>query len=167
MSAKIIDILRERFGDAILSSHSQHGDDTVVVARERLLELLRHLRDAEELAFDMASDLTAIDLRDTDGWQEADPRFHVVYHLYSIRHKHRIRVKCGVMEDDAVVPSAVPIWSGLNWFEREVWDMYGVKFDGHPNLRRIFMYDEFVGHPLRKDYPKEKRQPLFRREGLT
>ena len=161
MSAKIIDILRERFGDAILDAHSQHGDDTVVVERGRLLDVLRHLRDGEELAFDMASDLTAID------WLGREPRFEVVYHLYSLRHKHRVRVKCGVPEEDPAVPSAVAIWSGLNWFEREVWDMYGIKFTGHPNLRRIFMYDEFVGHPLRKDYPKERRQPLFRREGLT
>jgi NADH-quinone oxidoreductase subunit C len=161
MSAKVIDTLRERFGDAILESHSQHGDDTVVVARDRLLDLLRHLRDDEGLAFDMASDVTAID------WLGRELRFQVVYHLYSIRHKHRIRVKCDVSEEDPVVPSAVPIWSGVNWFEREIWDMYGIKFQGHPNLRRMFMYDEFVGHPLRKDYPKEKRQPLFRREGLT
>jgi len=161
MSAKVIDTLRERFGDALLASHSQHGDDTVVVGRDRLIDLLRHLRDAEDLAFDMASDLTAID------WLGREPRFEVVYHLYSLRHKHRIRVKCGVPEEDPVVPSAVALWSGLNWFEREVWDMYGIKFQGHPDLRRIFMYDEFIGHPLRKDYPKEKRQPLFRREGLT
>jgi NADH-quinone oxidoreductase subunit C len=161
MSAKVIDTLRERFGDALLASHSQHGDDTVVVGLDRLIDLLRHLRDAEDLAFDMASDLTAID------WLGREPRFEVVYHLYSLRHKHRIRVKCGVPEEDPVVPSAVALWSGLNWFEREVWDMYGIKFQGHPDLRRIFMYDEFVGHPLRKDYPKEKRQPLFRREGLT
>ncbi len=161
MSAKVIDILRERFGDALVATHSQHGDETVVVGRDRLIDLLRHLRDSEDLAFDMASDLTAVD------WIERAPRFEVVYHLYSLRHKHRVRVKCQVPEEDPVVPSAVALWSGLNWFEREVWDMYGIKFQGHPDLRRIFMYDEFVGHPLRKDYPKEKRQPLIRREGLT
>ena len=88
------------------------------------------------------------------------PRFEVVYHLYSLAHRHRLRVKIPVAEDDCRVPSVTPIWKGANWLEREVWDMFGVRFDGHPDLRRILMYESFEGYPLRKDYPVSKRQPL-------
>ena len=87
----------------------------------------------------------------------------MVVHLYSVGHKHRVRLYCGVPEDDASVDTLVPVWAGADWFEREAYDLYGVRFKGHPDLRRILMYPEFVGHPLRKDYPKEKRQPLVRR----
>ena len=85
----------------------------------------------------------------------------MVYHLYSLPHNHRLRLKVSVEEDDARVPSAVPLWPIANWFEREVWDMFGIRFDGHPDLRRLLMYEDFQGHPLRKDYPVNKRQPLI------
>src|SRR5206468_1510138 len=88
------------------------------------------------------------------------PRFEVVCHLVSLTHGRRLRVKIQVPEEDPVVPSLVPLWKSANWMEREVWDMYGIRFSGHPDLRRILMYEEFVGHPLRKDYPVNKRQPL-------
>jgi NADH-quinone oxidoreductase subunit C len=84
-----------------------------------------------------------------------------VYHLYSLGHNHRLRVKVRVEEDDAVVPTAVALWPIADWLEREVWDMFGVRFEGHPDLRRLLMYEEFVGHPLRKDYPINRRQPLI------
>jgi NADH-quinone oxidoreductase subunit C len=93
--------------------------------------------------------------------REDAPRFEVVYHLYSVAHNHRLRVKAGVDEDDPVVPSAVPLWPIANWFEREVWDMFGVRFTGHPDLRRLLLYEAFEGHPLRKDYPVNRRQPLI------
>jgi NADH-quinone oxidoreductase subunit C len=95
------------------------------------------------------------------------PRFDVVLHLYSVGYKHRVRLYCGVAEDDAWVDTLCGLWPGANWFEREAYDLYGVRFKGHPDLRRILMYPEFVGHPLRKDYPKEKRQPLVRRNPAT
>jgi len=87
-------------------------------------------------------------------------RFEVVTHLHSLSNNHRLRVKIRVPEDEPWVHSLVPIWKGANWVERECWDMFGIRFVGHPDLRRILMYEEFVGHPLRKDYPVEKRQPL-------
>jgi NADH-quinone oxidoreductase subunit C len=152
--------LRERFGAAIVETHDQHGDDTVVVTRETLVEVLRHCRDAAPLAFDMLTDLTAVDYLKFPGREDA-PRFEVVYHLYSVRHNHRLRVKVRVDEDDAAVPTAVPLWPIANWLEREVWDMFGVRFEGHPDLRRLLLYEEFVGHPLRKDYPINRRQPLI------
>jgi NADH-quinone oxidoreductase subunit C len=91
------------------------------------------------------------------------PRFEVVYHLYSSSRNHRLRLKVRVPEDAPRVPSVTSVWRGANWLERETYDMYGIRFDGHPNLTRIYLYPEFEGHPLRKDYPKERRQPLVTR----
>ena len=152
--------LRERFGAAVVETHDQHGDDTAVVHREALVSILRHCREAPALAFDMLTDLTAVDYLKFPG-REDGPRFEVVYHLYSLRLNHRLRVKVRLEEDDAVVPTAVLLWPIANWLEREVWDMFGIRFDGHPDLRRLLMYEEFEGHPLRKDYPINRRQPLI------
>ncbi|MBI4508320.1 MAG: NADH-quinone oxidoreductase subunit C [Deltaproteobacteria bacterium] len=162
MSEKILARLKERFGDAVNETHSYRGDDTALVARERIVEVLQFLRDDPELALNMPVDMTAID------WLARGrvPRFQVVYHLYSVSQRHRVRIKCDVPEEDPRVHSSVSIYPGFCWFEREAWDMYGIKFEGHPDPRRLFMYESFVGHPLRKDYPKEKRQPLVRREGV-
>lgn len=152
--------LRERFPGGIVETHDWRGDHTVVAERSAIADLLRFCRDDEGLAFDMLMDLTAVDYLKYPG-REDGPRFEVVYHLYSLRHNHRLRVKVRVEEDDAVVPTAVPLWPIANWFEREVWDMFGIRFQGHPDLRRLLMYEEFVGHPLRKDYPINRRQPLI------
>jgi NADH-quinone oxidoreductase subunit C len=105
-------------------------------------------------------DLTAVDYLKYPG-REDGPRFEVVYHLFSVGHNHRLRIKVRVDEDDAQVPTAVDLWPIANWLEREVWDMFGVRFAGHPDPRRLLMYEEFVGHALRKDYPINRRQPLI------
>jgi NADH-quinone oxidoreductase subunit C len=105
--------------------------------------------------FNFLMDLTAVD------YLGKIPRFEVVYHLYSLRHNHRLRVKAPVKEDDPTIDSLASIWKSADWYEREVWDLYGIKFLGHPDLKRILLYEEFVGHPLRKDYPIDKRQPLI------
>jgi len=152
--------LQRRFGDAIVETHEHRGDLTVVVARDALLAVLAHCRDDAALAFDVLMDLTAVDYLKFPG-REDGPRFEVVYHLYSIAHNHRLRLKVRVDEDDARVPSAVPLWPIANWLEREAWDMFGVRFENHPDPRRLLMYEEFVGHPLRKDYPINHRQPLI------
>lgn len=146
--------LLDRLPDAVRSTHADHGDATAVVARERIADVLTFLRDDPELEFEMLSDVCAVD------YLPRTPRFEVVYHLYSVAHNHRIRVKAEVPHDDPVVPTVVPLYASANWMEREVWDLYGIRFEGHPDLRRILLYPEFEGHPLRKDYPKEKRQPL-------
>jgi NADH:ubiquinone oxidoreductase subunit C len=91
----------------------------------------------------------------------ADARFAVVYHFFSLALKHRLRVEVLLHQDDPEVDSVTSLWAGADWLEREVWDMFGIRFRGHPNLKRILMYDEFVGHPLRKDYPVNRRQPLI------
>jgi NADH-quinone oxidoreductase subunit C len=158
--AAILARLAERFASHVVETHAQHGDHTAVVGREALAEVLGFCRDDAALAFDVLMDLTAVDYQRYRG-REDRPRFEVVYHLYSIRHNHRLRIKTRVDEDDPVVPSAVPLWPIANWFEREVWDMFGVRFAGHPDPRRLLMYEEFVGHPLRKDYPIDRRQPLI------
>jgi NADH-quinone oxidoreductase subunit C len=152
--------LRVALPDAVLAEHAQHEDETVRVAAERLRDALELLRRDDELDFDMLMDLTAVDhSRREDGPRE--PRFEVVYHLYSIGRNQRLRVKVGVEADACEVDSVAEIWPAANWMEREVFDLYGIRFRGHPDLRRILLYEEFEGHPLRKDYPKTRRQPLI------
>lgn len=154
MSQIALKRLVEKFPDAVLSSHAQHGDETATVLASRLLEILSFLRDDEVTAFEMLTDLTCVDYL---GVREV--RFEVVYHLYSLSKNHRLRVKVEVDEEDARVPSVIGLWKSANWMEREAWDLYGVRFEGHPDLRRVLLYPEFEGHPLRKDYPMELRQP--------
>jgi len=124
------------------------GDWAVIVPGARLVEVATWLRDAPEAAFDFCSDVTAVD------WPPRADRFDVVYCLYSVRHRHRVRVKVRVPDGQAV-PSVTGVWPAANWLEREVFDMFGIRFDGHPDLRRILMPDEWQGHPQRKDYPLE------------
>ena len=156
----ILDELRRRFGDAIVETDDHRGELTAVVARDAIPGVLAHCRDDAALAFDVLMDLTAVDYQKFPG-REDGPRFEVVYHLYSIAKNHRLRLKVRLDEDDARVASAVAIWPIANWLEREVWDMFGVRFESHPDPRRLLLYEEFVGHPLRKDYPINRRQPLI------
>ncbi len=156
MSKKAVDALKAKFPDAIVSDHAWRGDETVVIKREHLLEVCAFLRNDPELDFKMPIDVCGVDYL---GHKE--PRFEVVYHLFSVTQRARIRLKVEVDEDDATVPSVIGIWRGVDWFERECWDMYGIRFEGHPELKRILMYEEFEGHPLRKDYPQRGYQPLM------
>ena len=146
--------LLEAFPEAVRETHARLGDATALVDAARLADVMRFLRDTPGLEFDMLVDVTAVD------YLGQSPRFEVVYHLLSLPHSRRLRVKARLDEAQAEIDTIVPIWPGANWMEREVWDMYGIRFRGHPDLRRILLYEEFEGHPLRKDYPKEKRQPL-------
>ena len=157
---EILQRLRDRFAGAVVETHDHRGDHTAVVDRAGLVDVLRWCRDEPELRFDVLMDLTAVDYLKYPG-REDGPRFEVVYHLFSVGHNHRLRIKVRVDEDDAQVPTAVDLWPIANWLEREVWDMFGVRFAGHPDLRRLLMYEQFVGHPLRKDYPINRRQPLI------
>ncbi len=141
--------------DAVLETHAHVGDATAIVVADRIVPVMRFLRDDSQLEFDMLSDLCAVD------YLGREPRFEVVYHLYSVKRNHRLRVKVGVAEDACEVNSIVDVWPAANWLEREVWDLYGIRFRGHPDLRRLLLYEEFEGFPLRKDYPKERRQPLI------
>lgn len=124
------------------------GDWTIIVAAARILDVARHLRDDSDAAFDLCSDVTASD------WPSRAERFDVIYCLYSTRHRRRVRVKARVAEHQPLA-SVTPVWPGANWLEREVFDMFGVNFTGHPDRRRILMPDDWQGHPQRKDYPLE------------
>jgi len=150
----LIEKLKQRFGDEILSAEDARGEETITVARERGYDLFRELRDEPGFEFDFLSDLTAVD------WLERKPRYDVVYHLNSLALGHRLRVKIGVDGAEPWVHSVVGNWGAADWLERECFDMFGIVFKGHPDLRRILMYDSFEGHPLRKDYLYNKRQPI-------
>lgn len=165
MAQIVLDQLSARFtGGEILESGTSHGDEWARIRRDAWIAVATFLRDDPATKMEMFIDLTCVDRLGIRGGKPDAPRFDVVVHLYSVSHKHRVRLYCGANEDDAWVDTLCDVWAGANWFEREAYDLYGVRFKGHPDLRRILMYPEFVGHPLRKDYPKEKRQPLVRRQ---
>ncbi|MFQ5706151.1 MAG: NADH-quinone oxidoreductase subunit D [bacterium] len=146
--------LRENFSDFLQECYTYRGDAIAVVDKTAIFEVCQFLRDDPQLSYDLLVDLAGVD------YLGRDPRFEVVYHLHSFADNKRLRIKVPVDERDPQVQTVSPLWSVANWFEREVWDMFGIRFKGHPDLRRILMYDEFKGHPLRKDYPITKRQPL-------
>lgn len=164
MSKKVLDLLKAQFGEKILETHSQFGDDTAVVDPAAWREVALFLRDDPRCAMNMFIDITAVD------YPDREPRFEVVCHLRSLERGHRVRIKARIGDEDGEgleIASLAPVWRGADWFERECFDMFGVRFLGHPDLRRILMYEEFRGHPLRKDYPAQQTQPLVEyREGV-
>jgi NADH-quinone oxidoreductase subunit C len=125
------------------------GELSIYVERTALREACTTLRNDAALQYDSLSDITCVD------WLPATPRFEVIYHLFSTVTKKRVRLKVRLQEADASLDSLTPIWPGADFFEREVFDLFGVRFDQHPNLKRIMMPDNWEGHPLRKDYPVE------------
>ena len=152
--SRVLRRLLDQQGAALVDTHARLGDATALVRHDRLVDVMSFLRDDPELAFDMLTDLTCVD------YLGQEPRFEMVYHLYSLAKNHQLRVKARVPEQPCEIDTLCSLWPSANWMEREVWDLYGVRFTGHPDLRRILLYEEFQGHPLRKDYPKERRQPL-------
>ena len=153
----ILEKIKEKFLDDVYETHEFRGDLVAIVNQEIIRDLMKFLKTDPSLDFNILMDLTAVDYLRMDRL----PRFDVVYHLYSLVKNYRLRVKAGVDEKDPTIDSLTPIWPIADWFEREVWDMFGIKFKGHHNLKRILMYQNFEGHPLRKDYPYNKRQPLI------
>ncbi len=187
-TSSLIELVTERFPEAVSATQTYRGDETVVLRREFLFEVARFLKEDSALKMNFLMDLTAVDyatfgqspapaffassgialspseqIPDEDPWPgpPEDVRFVVVYHFYSQEHKHRLRLVVPVEEAEAELDSLTTLWAGANWLEREVWDMFGIRFRGHPDLKRILMYEEFEGHPLRKDYRVNKRQPLI------
>jgi NADH-quinone oxidoreductase subunit C len=185
----LCEALVRRFEAVVLASHAYRGDATLTIRREALCEVARTLKEDPSFQMNFLMDLTAVDylgfgkqpsgkgafassgiplappasLPDELPWPgpATTARFEVVYHFFSLPLRHRVRLKVPVEEADPEVDSLTPLWAAANWFEREVWDMFGIRFKGHPSLKRILMYEEFVGHPLRRDYPVNKRQPLI------
>ena len=145
--------LPEALGDALQQVTVALGQVTVVVPHDRLPGTLRALRDRPELRFEILVDLCGVDYS-TYGGAYDGKRFAVVYHLLSLANNHRVRVRCFAPDDEfPVVPSAVEVWPNANWFEREAFDLFGIMFPGHPDLRRILTDYGFIGHPFRKDFP--------------
>ena len=147
----VLQRLREKFGQALLEVKAWRNETTVVLAPQDLVRVCRFLRDEPDLAFDFLSDVTGVDRMMLP---ESSPRFEVVYHVYSLQYRRRLRLKVRVGNGQAV-PTVTDLWPTANWHEREVYDLFGVPFEGHPDLRRILTPDDWEGHPLRKDYPVE------------
>jgi len=137
------------FADAVEAVVVDRGELTIHLARAHLVDVLRSLRDDAALRFELLCGVSGVDYP-TDA---AGRQLHVVYHLLSMTHNRRLRLEVATPYDDAHVPSAVGVYPTADWHERETWDFFGVVFDGHPGLTRIFMPDDWGGHPLRKDYP--------------
>jgi NADH/F420H2 dehydrogenase subunit C len=140
--------VQERLGDQVTAAELIGDCPTFVVGRENLLLLVALLKDEPDLGFDRLSDICAVDYLEL----ERTPRFEMVYHLYSAAEHRYARIRVPVDEDDAVVPSLTVVWPGANWFEREAFDLYGIEFANHPDLKRILTPDDWEGYPLRKDY---------------
>lgn len=151
----VVDRFRSRVGDALLETQSFRKQLSIWVRKDAILDALRSAKSEPELLCDLLCDLTAVDYLERRGPNE--PRFEIVYNLYSIPFNRRFFLKLGVREGESV-PSATQVWKGANFLEREVYDLFGIRFDGHPNLERILTPDGWLGHPLRKDFPTQSDQ---------
>lgn len=148
-----IQAFKIQFADAVLDAREAHGQGIITVKPRTLHDLLRFCKEDPRFKMNMLLDVVAVD------FLGQTPRFEVIYLLYSVELKHRIRVKVRVAEDEEL-STAVDLWLSADWAEREVWDMFGIRFKGHPNLKRILMFEGFEGHPLRRDYPVNRRQKI-------
>lgn len=143
-------LVREQFGEALLEVVEHRGETTLILQPEHIVAVCQALRDAPNLRYDFLADLTAVD------WEVRDPRYDVVYQLTSLKTRASIRLKLRVGDEDTPdpeVPSVTHVWPAANWYEREVFDLFGIRFAGHPQMKRILMPADWVGYPLRKDYP--------------
>ena len=175
----LVNSLSQRFGESLTDAHVACGQAVIELNPDQLLSVCQSLKDEEEYSFEQLIDLCGVDYS-TYGkadWEtqstsstgfsrgvskdifddeaEARPRFAVVYQLLSIKHNHRVRVRCMIDETPAKIESVVKLWSSANWYEREAFDLFGILFEGHPDLRRILTDYGFIGHPFRKDFPLE------------
>jgi NADH-quinone oxidoreductase subunit C len=146
--------IQEKLGSKVIETLQPQGDDVVMLDRGGLRDSFRLLKEDRAFDFDFLSDITAVDY-----WRKKEPRFEVVYQILSRAGRRRLRIRVPVPENDPAVESLTPLWHGANFLEREVWDLFGIRFIDHPDLRRVLLYDEFKGHPLRKDYPVNLVQP--------
>lgn len=145
---EIAETIRDRYPAEVKEIKEFRGQVSVIAKKDRIKEIMKYLHDAPELYFDYLEDLCGVDYLG-----RKEPRFEVVYHIYSIRHRHIIRIKAEVPEDDCAIDSVTDIWAGANWHERECYDLFGIAFNGHPDPRRILLPEDWEGYPLRKDYP--------------
>jgi len=152
----VYSILKKEFPESVNEYYDHRGEETIIINNDSLERVCLFLRDDPRCLFEMMIDLTAVDRLEMG----ITPRFEMVYHFKSLTHSTRLRLKTALPEEDCKISSIHHLWKAVDWYERECFDMFGIHFEGHPDLRRILMYDEFEGHPLRKDYPIDKQQPL-------
>ncbi len=152
--AELVSALRRDNGDWFADSVEAFGELTLVVPRAHIADVCAHLKTAPGFEFDLLADITG-----ADRGQEEEPRFEVNYHLFSTKRYHRLRLKVLLEQEDTHVPTVTGVWRTANWHERETFDMFGVVFDGHPDLRRILLPDDWQGHALRKDFPLRGYEP--------
>ncbi len=145
LKEKILSVLKNKDENFVLNTSEFRGDFSITVPSEKIVEVAKILKENEELSFNLIEDVTAID------WAKRKGRFTVVYHIYSLKNNFRIRIKVNLEGNE--VPSVVSVWLGANWYERETYDMYGIVFLNHPDLRRMYMPEEFEYYPLRKEFP--------------
>lgn len=150
---ELSDYLKQEYSNRLKDIFVDKGHCVAKVAVGEIAEVCALIKADNRLKFDLLMDLTVVD------WLPRKPRFDLVYHFYSVEFNHRLRIKAA-LDDGQPAPTLTKLWPIADWLEREMWDLYGIKFSGHPNLKRLLMYEEFKGHPLRKDYPYDKRQPL-------
>jgi len=153
-ASSCLELLQTSFPEAILETALPQGDARAVIRPEALVQVMSFLKNEPRLLFNVLVDITAVD------YPDREPRFDIVYSLLAIPAHRRLRVLARVGGGEPIISSLTSLWGSANWLEREVWDMFGIRFAGHPDLKRILLYEEFEGHPLRKDYPIRKRQPL-------
>lgn len=146
--------IQEKLGSKVIDILRTQGDDVLILDRAELRASFLVFKSDPRLGYDFLSDITAVDY-----WKKQEPRFELVYQILSLNDRQRLRIRVPVPESDPTVESLTPLWRGANFLEREVWDLFGIRFVGHPDLRRILLYDEFQGYPLRKDYPVNLWQP--------
>lgn len=143
----LVDKVNKEFGDSIKEVSDFRNDLCITISKEKIVELAKFLKDNEELQFIMCKDVTAID------WATRKNRFTVVYHVYSFKNNYELRIKANIEKEPCEIDSVANIWLSANWYERETFDMYGINFINHPDLRRMYMPEGFQYNPLRKDFP--------------
>jgi NADH-quinone oxidoreductase subunit C len=161
MSKALLEKLQSRFPDALRETYTFRGDDVAIIDAARTVEICNSLKFDPETDMKLLLSVTAVD------YLGQTPRFEVITHMTSMTHHHRLRLRAKVPSDEEPkVPSIANLWRGANWWERQIFDLYGIRFEGHPNLRRLYMPEDWKGHPLRKDYPTRLRQPIVPERGI-
>ncbi|MCG2634124.1 MAG: NADH-quinone oxidoreductase subunit C [Gammaproteobacteria bacterium] len=159
---KLLDLLRQRLGDRLITLEiNRVGEVVAELSGENLQQVALVLRDDVDFGFSQVVDVCGVDYLEYEGRDPALPRFGVVYHLLSYRHNWRLRLRVCLPESRPIIPSMIDVWPGVDWFEREAFDLFGVLFEGHPDLRRILTDYGFVGHPFRKDFPLIGKVEMF------
>jgi NADH-quinone oxidoreductase subunit C len=159
LADQVRETLQSRFTESVLREDNFRDQQTFYVLPDAVFDICKALMEDSELDFRLLADITSVDWLDDE--EVKNGRFEVVYNLYSLKHQYRLFLKVRLPEDNPEIQSLTPLWQGANWLEREVWDMMGIVFTGHPDLTKILTPDDLEGHPLRRDFPLTYEQPQF------